>query len=176
MEIQDAYREVGTYRGAAEICGVDHKTVKRVVESKQGQEVEADRWHNYESVRSGSSSQRESRRPRGGSPPSASCRRPEPLATRAHLATSAGSSPRRRRNGESTITAGDARDCGCPAHCLERWASRIRDNRSRGRTHRRGISEDPLVIPYPCWSSTIAIRRASGSLEISLSASGRPLR
>ena len=27
-----AYREVGTYRGAAEMCGVTHKTVSRVVQ------------------------------------------------------------------------------------------------------------------------------------------------
>lgn len=33
MDIQSAYREVGTYRGAAEICGVTHKTVKRVVDA-----------------------------------------------------------------------------------------------------------------------------------------------
>ena len=32
MDIMAAYRLVGTYRGAAEICGTTHKTVKRVVE------------------------------------------------------------------------------------------------------------------------------------------------
>lgn len=32
MDIIAAYREVGTYRGAAAICGTTHKTVKRVVE------------------------------------------------------------------------------------------------------------------------------------------------
>jgi transposase len=32
MNIISAYREVGTYRGAAELCGTTHKTVKRVVE------------------------------------------------------------------------------------------------------------------------------------------------
>lgn len=31
MDINAVYREVGTYRGAAEICGTTHKTVKRVV-------------------------------------------------------------------------------------------------------------------------------------------------
>jgi transposase len=51
MEIQDAYREVGTYRGAAEMCGTTHKTVKRVVEGKQAQAVEIERSHNYDSVR-----------------------------------------------------------------------------------------------------------------------------
>ena len=32
MDIISAYREVGSYRGAAELCGTTHKTVKRIVE------------------------------------------------------------------------------------------------------------------------------------------------
>ena len=32
MNIISTYREVGSYRGAAELCGTTHKTVKRVVE------------------------------------------------------------------------------------------------------------------------------------------------
>ena len=32
MRIIAAYQEVGTYRGAADICGTTHKTVKRVIE------------------------------------------------------------------------------------------------------------------------------------------------
>jgi len=32
MDILAAYREVGSYRGAAQICGTTHKTVKRPVE------------------------------------------------------------------------------------------------------------------------------------------------
>jgi len=32
MDIIAAYHEVGTYRGAAEICGTTHKTVRRVME------------------------------------------------------------------------------------------------------------------------------------------------
>jgi transposase len=32
MNIISAYRQIGTYRGAAELCGTTHKTVKRVVE------------------------------------------------------------------------------------------------------------------------------------------------
>lgn len=32
MDIISAYREVGSYRGAAAICGTTHKTVKRVIE------------------------------------------------------------------------------------------------------------------------------------------------
>jgi hypothetical protein len=32
MNIVDAYRRTGSYRAAAAICGVNHKTVRRVVE------------------------------------------------------------------------------------------------------------------------------------------------
>src|SRR6185503_568209 len=32
MNIISTYREVGTYRGAAELCGTTHKMVKRAVE------------------------------------------------------------------------------------------------------------------------------------------------
>lgn len=32
MNIISAYHQVGTYRGAAELCGTTHKTVKRVIE------------------------------------------------------------------------------------------------------------------------------------------------
>src|SRR5437764_5774702 len=32
MDIVNAYRAVGTYRGAAALCGTTHKTVKRVID------------------------------------------------------------------------------------------------------------------------------------------------
>jgi hypothetical protein len=32
MDIISSYQQVGSYRGAAELCGTTHKTVKRVVE------------------------------------------------------------------------------------------------------------------------------------------------
>ncbi|ETB15781.1 hypothetical protein O983_28075 [Mycobacterium avium 09-5983] len=32
MNIISAYHQVGSYRGAAELCGTTHKTVKRVIE------------------------------------------------------------------------------------------------------------------------------------------------
>jgi transposase len=46
-----AYRHVGTYRGAAEMCGVTHKTVKRIVERGEAAEQRVARRRNYESVR-----------------------------------------------------------------------------------------------------------------------------
>jgi transposase len=52
MDINAVYREVGTYRGAAEICGTTHKTVKRVVLAgavdPAGSELVV---HNYDAVR-----------------------------------------------------------------------------------------------------------------------------
>lgn len=51
MDINAAYREVGTYRGAADICGTTPKTVRRVVEAAERTD-EADRAvHNYDGVR-----------------------------------------------------------------------------------------------------------------------------
>ena len=51
LDIVNAYREVGTYRGAAQMCGVTHKTVKRVVEREEIVERRVARRRNYESVR-----------------------------------------------------------------------------------------------------------------------------
>ena len=51
LDIVTAYREVGTYRGAAEMCGVTHKTVKRVIDRAQAAEQRTARRRNYESVR-----------------------------------------------------------------------------------------------------------------------------
>ncbi len=35
MDVIAAYRDVGTYRGAAAMCGTTHKTVKRIIEAQQ---------------------------------------------------------------------------------------------------------------------------------------------
>jgi len=54
MDVLAAYREVGSYRGAAEICGTTHKTVKRIVERHNAGGVapaRKDRGRNYEDVR-----------------------------------------------------------------------------------------------------------------------------
>ena len=53
MDIISAYREVGTYRGAAAISGTTHKTVKRVIarhEAGGGAPARAPRGHNYDAV------------------------------------------------------------------------------------------------------------------------------
>jgi transposase len=54
MDILAAYREVGSYRGAAAMCGTTHKTVRRVVEAHgagQAQPPRKDRGRNYDDVR-----------------------------------------------------------------------------------------------------------------------------
>lgn len=53
MDIFSAYREVGTYRGAAEIAGTTPKTVKRVIDRQEaggGVPQRASRPHNYDGV------------------------------------------------------------------------------------------------------------------------------
>ena len=53
MDIISAYREVGTYRGAAEVTGTTHKTVKRVIarhEAGGAAPERASRGHNYDGV------------------------------------------------------------------------------------------------------------------------------
>jgi transposase len=54
MDVLAAYRDVGSYRGAAEICDTTHKTVKRIVERHNAGGVASQRkqrGHNYDEVR-----------------------------------------------------------------------------------------------------------------------------
>lgn len=53
MDIISAYQQVGSYRGAAELCGTTHRTVKRVVDKfEAGDNLPArvERGHNYDAV------------------------------------------------------------------------------------------------------------------------------
>jgi transposase len=53
MDIISAYREVGTYRGAAQVTGTPHKTVKRVIarhEAGGAAPERVPRGHNYDMV------------------------------------------------------------------------------------------------------------------------------
>lgn len=43
MDVVAAFRDVGTYRGAAEICGVDPKTVKGKVQAHEAGELDEER-------------------------------------------------------------------------------------------------------------------------------------
>ena len=51
MDVLAAYREVGSYRGAAAICGTTHKTVRRIVAAHEAGGVQppgVGRGHNYD--------------------------------------------------------------------------------------------------------------------------------
>ena len=53
MDIISAYRELGSYRAAAEVCGTTHKTVKRVVDRFEADDQPPDRKErarNYDAV------------------------------------------------------------------------------------------------------------------------------
>ena len=62
MDVIAAYRDVGSYRGAAAVCGTTHKTVKRIIEAHQAatttarggespqQSRRAPRTRNYDTV------------------------------------------------------------------------------------------------------------------------------
>ena len=53
MDIISAYQQVGSYRGAAELCGTTHRTVKKVVDKfEAGDETppRAERAHNFDAV------------------------------------------------------------------------------------------------------------------------------
>jgi len=53
MDVIAAYRDVGSYRGAAELCGTTHKTVKRIIEAHEAGNppaVRVRRARNYDAV------------------------------------------------------------------------------------------------------------------------------
>lgn len=53
VDVLAAYRDVGSYRGAAAVCGTTHKTVKRIAEAHNaggGPARRRDRGHNYDGV------------------------------------------------------------------------------------------------------------------------------
>jgi Integrase core domain len=54
MDVIAAYREVGTYRGAAALCGTTHKTARRIIEAAEAprevRAARAERTRNYDVV------------------------------------------------------------------------------------------------------------------------------
>ena len=53
MDVIAAYRDVGSFRGAAEMCGTTHKTVRRIIEAHEaGQRPDRQaRGRNFDQVR-----------------------------------------------------------------------------------------------------------------------------
>ena len=74
MDIVAAYQQVGTYRGAAVMCGTTHKTVRRIIERAEAGGKTPDRagrGHNYDLVAELAADR--SPRRRGGSRRSGCC-------------------------------------------------------------------------------------------------------
>ena len=115
MDIISAYREVGTYRGAAAICGTTHKTVKRVIERarvrRRRRRRGRPRARNYDAVAELVAERVRADR-RAGSPRSGCCRPRGRRGTRGRRATSGGWSRRGKRCGAGTTTAAAGRRCG----------------------------------------------------------------
>jgi hypothetical protein len=108
MDINAAFREVGSYRGAAEICGTTPKAVKRVVLAVDAAPVVV--VHNYDGVRELVAARVDKTNGRISAKrllPAATAR-----ATRGRRVTSVGSSPRRRRRGAPSIIGVGARRVG----------------------------------------------------------------
>ena len=114
MDVIAAYRDVGSYRGAAQICGITHKTVRRIIEAheagqRSGRQV---RERNFDQVRDLVVQRVEKTSGR------ISAKRLLPQAGRPVIpdrpVTSAGWSRRSRRRGAKATTAAVGRGCGRP--------------------------------------------------------------
>ncbi len=123
MDIISAYREVGSYRGAAAICETTPKTVRRVIERHEAGGVAPERSRGgATTTRSPSWLSTRSPRPRAGCRPSGCCRWRSRPGTRARGGTSAGWSPRRRPSGAGAITGGGVPAVWAPGeHLVIDW-------------------------------------------------------
>jgi hypothetical protein len=117
MDVLAAYRQVGSYRSAAVICGTPHKTVRRIVEAHEAASVDGERveqrkarGHNYDDVTDLVAKKVESSKV--GSRPSGCCRRRARPAMPDRHATSGAWSRRRKR----LWRRGSPRS---PARCLD---------------------------------------------------------
>ena len=118
MDVIAAYRDLGSYRGAAAICGTTPKTVKRIVEAHETGTVpeRAARGHNYDD---GGRARRRTHRSDQGTDlrPSGCCPPLERRAIRDPPGTCGDSSPRRRSPGGPNITGSFVQRSGHRATC-----------------------------------------------------------
>ena len=117
MDIIAAYREAGTYRGAAEITGTTHKTVKRVIARDRGgrrvrRASRALRGHSYDGVAVLAAERVEKTQGRISAAKLGCCRRRGPRGMGGRRVTSAAWSRRKSRPGGGSITGAAARRCG----------------------------------------------------------------
>ena len=178
MDVLAAYERWARYRGAAEICGTTHKTVRRIVERARGRAgrgagARRERGHNYDAV-ADAGRRAGRRRRRGGSRRSGCCRRRGRPAMRGRRGTSAGWSRRRSGSGGGVITAAAGRRCG---RRVTRWSSTGACWRglhvfcavlawSRVRFVRFADNETRRHDAWRCWRS--ASRRSAGCPKVVL--------
>ena len=109
MDVIAAYQQVGTYRGAAVMCGTTHKTVKRIIEraGAGGKSPDrAGRGHNYDLVAELAADRVAVTK--GGSRRSGCCPRRGPWGMRGRRGISGGWSRRRRGRGAGITTGAGA--------------------------------------------------------------------
>ena len=116
MDMESAYRDVGSFRAAADICGTTPKTVKRaVLAAAEDSSPELVVAHNYDVVRDVVAERVAKTQGR------ITAKRLLPVAAAAgysgSTATSGGWSPRRKLRGVSIIIGVAVRACGRRATC-----------------------------------------------------------
>ena len=112
MNIISAYHQVGSYRGAAELCGTTHKTVKRVIELAEagGPPPREPRPRNVDAFAELVATRVE--KPRGKMSAKRSCRLPVRPVIRARHVTSAGWWPSRKCCGATLTGISGVPRCG----------------------------------------------------------------
>ena len=113
MDMTAAYREVGTYRGAAAMCGCDPKTIKRALARLAAGDVPAERKEperNYDVVADVVVAR--VRKTAGKISAKRVLLEAAPLAMWGRRAISGVWSPRQRRIGAGAIIGGGDRRCG----------------------------------------------------------------
>ena len=123
MDMITAYNDVGSYRGAAAVCGVDHKTVKRAV---AGQGRPAGPPAGTITMSWPTLSPNGSAGPRPVSRPNACCQKQEPLVMAALPATSGRLVARPSAPGGLTTTGAQTRGLGAGRGARHRLGRRGR--------------------------------------------------
>ena len=113
-DVTSAYRDVGSYRGAAVICGTTHKTVKRIIEAHNAGGIgveKAPQVRNYDAV---ADLVAKRVKDTSGRVSAKTCRRPGRPAMKGRRGTSDAWSRTRRRPGARAITVADGPRSGRP--------------------------------------------------------------
>ena len=145
MDVLAAYREVGSYRGAAAVCGTTHKTVKRIIEAHEAGQCAGSRRR-----RGSATTTRSPTWSRSGSGDSAGRISAKRLLPEARAAGYAGSARNFRR------LVADAKTTWRRGH--HAWSAARRSGRPERRWSSTGVSWTGCTCSARCWPG-----RGSGS-------------